>query len=126
MRAGAKKILIVDDEKSVTEALELELRKTGGFDVRTENRGKEAFAAAKEFKPDLILMDVIMPDMDGGEIAGRIKADSELKGTPVVFLTAAVTKDEVVAQNSSIGGYPFIAKPVSTEELLDCIRKNIR
>ena len=121
-----KKILIVDDETSITDMLKISLAKAGGFDVRVENKGADALKAARDFKPDLIFLDVMMPDLDGGEVANRIKADPAVSGTPVVFMTAAVTKDEVDSQANTIGGYPFLAKPVSLQEIVACIRKFAR
>jgi DNA-binding response OmpR family regulator len=126
MNIKPKKILVVDDEKSVTDILKLSLEKTGEFRVRAENKGSAALAAAREFKPDLILLDVMMPDMDGGEVAGRIKKDTVLKGVPILFLTAAVTQDEIESQDNRIGGYPFIAKPVTIDELVASIKKHLR
>lgn len=116
-----KKILLVDDERSFTRVLKLYLEKTGTYEVRDENRGEMALAAARQFKPDLILLDIVMPDMDGGEIASNIIADETLKNTPIVFLTAAVAKDE----EGMISGRPFIAKPANAEEVVECIEKNI-
>ena len=121
-----KKILIVDDEQDVTNMLKINLEMSGEFEVKTENKGANAINAARQFKPNLILLDVMMPDMDGGEVANQIKADPSVKSTPIVFLTAAVTKEEAALQDNKIGGYPFIAKPVSVEELVGCIKKHAR
>ncbi len=101
------------------------LEKTGKYEVLTENKGTKAFTGAMSFKPDMILLDVMMPDIDGGEVARQIKANDETKDIQVVFLTAAVTRDEVGKIGSMMGGYPFIAKPVAMELLLDYIEKNI-
>src|SRR5258706_15639749 len=84
-----KKILVVDDEVTITRLLKLNLEKTGAYVVREENRGAKAYAAAREFKPDLILLDVMMPDLDGGEVAAQLQADPLMKGIPIIFLTAA-------------------------------------
>jgi DNA-binding response OmpR family regulator len=121
-----KKILIVDDEQAVTDILKINLEMSGEFEVKTENKGANAINAARQFKPNLILLDVMMPDMDGGKVANQIKADDRVKNTPIVFLTAAVTKEEAALQDNKIGGYPFIAKPVSVKELVDCIKKHAR
>lgn len=120
-----KKIMIVDDEKSLTDMFRLMLEKTGKYEVMTENKGSRALAGATSFKPDMLLLDVMMPDMDGGEVARQIKGYEETRDIRIVFLTAAVTKDEVGKVGSMMGGYPFIAKPVSMELLLDYIEKNI-
>ena len=118
-----KKILIVDDEANITDMLKMSLAKAGGFDVRVVNKGANAVKAARDFQPDLIFLDVMMPDLDGGEVANLIKADPAVSDIPIVFMTAAVTKDEVDSQESTIGGYPFLAKPVSLQEIIACIRK---
>src|SRR6266498_4689477 len=89
-----KRILIIDDEASFARIVKLNLEKTGTFEVRVENKAAYAVPAAREFKPDLILLDVIMPSMDGGDVANQIKRDRNLKGTPIIFLTATVSKRE--------------------------------
>src|ERR1041385_1981538 len=89
------RILIVDDEESFTRLLKLNLEVGGAYRVRSENHAPHAVAAAKEFMPDLILLDVMMPEMDGGDVASALQADPELKHIPIVFLTAAVKKEEV-------------------------------
>jgi two-component system OmpR family response regulator len=89
-----------------------------------ENNSKNAFMAAKEFKPDLILLDVMMPGMDGGDVASELRSDNSLKDIPVVFLTAILKKGEIDSQDGLMGGHPFIAKPVSVEELIKCIEKH--
>jgi CheY-like chemotaxis protein len=122
-----KKILIVDDEVDFTRVLKLNLDAYGKYDVRMENNASNALEAIQEFKPDLVLLDIMMPVVDGGEIAHRIEADAGIKDTPVVFLTATVTKEEVASSDKGcIGGHVFIAKPVGLKELVACIEANIR
>lgn len=121
-----KKILVVDDEENFTKLVKLNLEYGGKYKVMTENRAKNAFSSIREFKPDLILLDVIMPDMDGGSIANQIKSDENLKDIPVVFLTAIVTKDEASSEENTIAGRPFLAKPVTKAQLIDCIEKNLK
>jgi CheY-like chemotaxis protein len=120
-----KKILVVDDERSITRLLKLNLEKTGAFTVRAENLGAQCLPAAREFKPDLILLDVMMPDMDGGEIAAQLKADPILNDIPVVFLTAVVKQEEVKARQGMIGGLPYIAKPLNMKGVLAAIEKHL-
>jgi CheY-like chemotaxis protein len=90
------------------------------------NDPAQAVAAAREFVPDVILLDVMMPGMDGGEVAAHIQANAKLKKTPIVFLTAAVRKGEVESHEGHIGGLPFIAKPVDMDEVVGCIEKSLR
>ena len=121
-----KRILIVDDEASFTRMVKLNLEKTGQFEVREENKATYAVAAAREFKPDLIILDVIMPNLDGGDIFGQLQKDRHLKGTPVIFLTATVSPREAGVKGFNSGGALFLAKPVTLENLMACIQEHIR
>lgn len=121
-----KRILLVDDEVSITRALALYLTENGNCDVRVENAGSRAVATAKEFRPDLIFLDIVMPDADGGTIAAEIKADPALHNTPIVFLTALVSKHETGGATAQIGGHPFLAKPVDPDTVLAYIEKHAR
>jgi CheY-like chemotaxis protein len=120
-----KKILVVDDESSITRLLKLNLEKGGDFIVRAENEGAKTLAAAKEFKPDLILLDVMMPDIDGGDVAAIIQADPLLRGVPIVFLTAAVKKEEIEAKGGMVGGFPYIAKPLDLKGVTEVIERTL-
>jgi CheY-like chemotaxis protein len=121
-----KKILIIDDEESFCKLVKLNLEETGKYEVRTESQSINAISAVKEFKPDLILLDIVMPNVDGGEISHKLRSDDELKNIPIVFLTAIVTEREVRDQNGIIAGRPFLAKPVSVDKLIYCIEQNTR
>lgn len=118
-----KRILVVDDEPALTRMVKLNLERTGNYEVRTENQGSMALQAAREFKPDLMLLDVMMPDMSGDEVSAQMKEDEELSSMKFVFMTAIVTKDETEAMGSNIGGNEFLAKPVNTEELIATIER---
>lgn len=119
-----KKILIVDDEAGFTRLMKLTLQKTGPYEVTEENDGARAWETARRVKPDLILMDIVMPRVDGGDAAARIRKDPELCRIPIVFLTAIVSKKETVP-GGLIGGFPFLSKPVSLDALIACINENI-
>ena len=121
-----KRVLIIDDEASFTRMVKLNLEKTGTFEVREENKAAYALAAAREFKPDVILLDVIMPTMDGGDVAAQIRNDRHLKGTPIIFLTATVSQREAGDGGLNSGGDLFLAKPVSVENLTHCLNENAR
>jgi len=118
-----KRILVVDDEPALTRMVKLNLERNGNYEVRTENQGSKAVQAAREFKPDLIFLDVMMPDMSGDEISAQLKEDEELSRIKFIFMTAIVTKDETESMGSSIGGHEFLAKPVKTDELLATIER---
>ncbi len=119
-----KRILLVDDDPDFTGLLKLNLEQTGDYEVRAENRPEDALDAARAFKPDLIFLDIIMPNMRGGAVAAQLEADAELKETPVVYLTAVVP-EETRKHQSRMGGRPFLAKPVSPPEMLATIEKYI-
>ena len=118
-----KRILVVDDEPALTRMVKLNLERTGSYEVRTENQGSMAVQAAREFKPDLIFLDVMMPDMSGDEVSAQLKEDEELSQVKFVFMTAIVTKDETEDMGSNIGGNEFLAKPVKTDELIATIER---
>lgn len=120
-----KRILVVDDEPSITRLLKINLEDTDRYIVAVENKGANALAAAREFKPHAILLDVMMPDADGGDVASRLQETPALKGVPIVFLTAAVTKEEVNSHKGLIGGLPFLAKPVDMNEVLGCLQQQL-
>ena len=118
-----KRILVVDDEPALTRMVKLNLERTGNYEVRTENQGGMAVQAAREFKPDLIFLDVMMPDMSGDEVSAQLREDEELSNIKYIFMTAIVTKDETEAMGSNIGGNEFLAKPVKTDELIATIER---
>jgi CheY-like chemotaxis protein len=123
MNQAKKRILVVDDEPSITRLLKLNLEQTGDYVVRTENTSRSALAAAEEFQPDLILLDVVMPGVDGGNLAALFQSNPILKRLPIVFLTAAVTREEVRERRGLVGGLPFLAKPVNLQEVLACLQR---
>lgn len=104
--------------------MKLTLQKTGQYEVFEENSGAKAWETARRIKPDLILLDIVMPGVDGGDAAAQIRNDPELCGVPIVFLTAIVSKKEALS-GGLIGGFPFLAKPVSLDALIACINENL-
>src|SRR5262245_18657340 len=90
MAMAKARILVVDDEEPLTRILKLHLEHTERYEVRVENHGARALAAAREFRPDLVLLDVLMPDRTGQEIWEELRADPELRDVAVLFLTATV------------------------------------
>jgi CheY-like chemotaxis protein len=119
-----KKVLLVDDEKSFTNLLKLNLEETGRYDVRVVNWAEDAFPTAQEFRPDIVLLDIIMPRMPGGNVVAQFEADPHLKNTPIIFLTAAVQKTRVQESDGIISGLPCLAKPASLEEIVAMIEKH--
>ena len=121
-----RKILIVDDEPGFTKIVKLTLEAENRYEVREENNPQVAVQTAREFRPDLVLLDIIMPQLDGGDVLSQIRADPMLQNTPVVFLTAAVRKTEVWEHGGNIGGNFYVAKPVSVDELISCIEEHVK
>ncbi len=116
-----KKILIIDDEEDFNFFVKGNLEYTGELDVLVTTSGKEGIKLARGEKPDLILLDIHMPEMSGDEVAEILSDRPETKEIPVVFLTALVTKGEVESM-ASIGKRNYIAKPITTKELVTIIR----
>jgi CheY-like chemotaxis protein len=100
------------------------LEKTGRYLVLEENEASRTHQSARNFRPDLILLDIVMPETDGGEVAAQIQADPELQRTPIIFLTALVTKAEAKA-GLHLQGHPFLAKPINISELINGIAENL-
>ena len=125
MKTKKKRILVVDDQARDTRLVKLYLERTNDYVVREENDAMAALSAAEEFQPHLILLDVMMPGMDGGELAVCFQANPKLKAVPIVFLTAAVTKGEVEAGGGMIGGRHFLAKPVVLSEVVACLKHHL-
>ena len=117
-------ILIIDNNRDFTHAAKLALERTGRYFVCEENDASKAHQTAQNLKPDLILLDIAMPETDGGEVAARIESDPTLHRTPIVFLTALVTKAETKS-GLQIQGHPFLAKPISIPELVAGIERNL-
>ena len=120
-----KKVFIVDDEVSFTRMLKANLERTGLYSVVTENDPMAALEAAKSFQPDVTFLDVMMPGMEGGELAALMREDKMLSDVPIVFMTAIVTKEETGDTVGEIGGNMFLAKPVKLQDVLDAIQKVI-
>ncbi len=120
-----KKILMVDDEERFGRMIKLVLDATGRYEVQLEGNGKRALLAARSFLPDLVILDISMPDMDGAEVVEKLKEDPRFKPVPVIFLTGMVLKAET-GPDSKSGGYPVIAKPVSADEIIKAIEKNLK
>ena len=125
MKTEKKRILVVDDRASNTRLVKLYLERTNDYVVREENDAKAALSAAEEFQPHLILLDVMMPGMDGGELAACFQANPKLKAVPIVFLTSAVTKAEVAAVDGQLGGFPYLAKPFVLADVVACLKHHL-
>jgi two-component system OmpR family response regulator len=119
---AAGRLLVVDDEANIRALLSAALRLTG-FDVRVAADGREALAAAAEFEPDLVVLDVMLPDLDGFEVAQRLRASDQ--PVPVLFLTARDAVDDRIS-GLAVGGDDYVTKPFSLEEVVLRIRAILR
>ena len=119
-----RRILIVDDDRESTHLIKILLEKISHYLVLEENDAAKAHESARDFRPDLILLDMMMPQIDGRDIASQIDADPELQRTPIIFLTALATKAEAKA-GMSFQGHPVLAKPINILELINKIEENL-
>lgn len=119
-----RRILIVDDDADSTHLVKVLLEKTGNYLVLEENNAAAAHQAAKNFRPDAILLDVMMPETDGGEVAAQIEGDPDLRSTPIIFLTALLTESEI-RTGLRIEGHRSLAKPINIPQLIDEIEASL-
>ena len=113
-----KKILAVDDDPSVLALLEKRLV-ASGYEVLTAANGQDALEIAKRELPALIILDILMPGLDGSETAARLHGDPKTKNIPILFLTCLFTKREELMEGHQLGPNFFLAKPYNPKELLD-------
>jgi len=116
------RVLVVDDEPNILDVISMALRYEQ-FDVETAPNGRDALAAVREFRPHVILLDIMLPDMEGFEVARRLGADRA--GIPIIFLTARDTTEDKV-RGLTMGGDDYVTKPFSLEELVARIRAILR
>jgi len=115
----ARKILLVDDEAGFTQLLKMNLERAGGYEVRIENDSTKALATARAFMPDAILLDVVMPGMDGGDVQAQLQSTPLLSHIPIVMLTALVDSTELSeGAVGQAGSQMVLPKPVNLALLL--------
>jgi DNA-binding response OmpR family regulator len=114
------KILVIDDEPEITDIVETFLE-TAGYEVESENASEEGIEKAKSFLPDLVLLDIMMPTLDGYEICSELKRSEKTKRIPVVFLTGKDARSDE-GRSFKVGGVLYIKKPFSCERLLDIVK----
>jgi DNA-binding response OmpR family regulator len=116
-------ILVVDDDKLTLRILERILIRAG-YSVIPLSLGREAIKIAKDRSPGLIILDIMMPDMDGGDVASVLKSDPETKNIPIIFLSSLVTEREEQSSSKELGLY-FMSKPFERDKLLRKIRNTL-
>jgi len=117
------RILIVDDESAFIRLLKLALEKRQRYIVQDENDPTQALETAKKFKPDLVLLDFVMPIEHGGDVAKKIRAQPRFHETPILFLSGTVRRHG--GEASKINGFEALAKPIGLEDLLAAIDRNL-
>lgn len=120
-----KRILVVDDEPEFTNLLKLSLESHGYYEVQEENDAEHVRAAARLFDPDAILLDIMMPQLEGNEVAAALKADPITRDVPVIFLTALVSQDDAPLGTCSSGGHTFLPKDIRLDRLMACIDEKV-
>ena len=126
MDAPKKKILLVDDEASFAQVTKLALEARGRYEVVWEDQGGRAVARALECRPDLILLDIIMPGMDGHKVKRELEGHAELMNVPVLFLTALAFNAEATEDIlREIGEENLLAKPVKMDVLIQAIESRL-
>ena len=119
IKIGTAKVLVVDDEPEITEIVKSFLSEAG-YKVSIANSGQEAFKVAKEFMPDVILLDIMMPGTDGYAVCHELKKDPHFANTPIIFLTGKEREDDQ-GRSFKAGGDMYIKKPFSCERLLEIV-----
>lgn len=121
-----KNILIVDDDIPLTQAMKINLEDTGNFEVIVENDSRNAIERATESRPDLILLDIVMPGLDGGDVSAQLKSHPMLKDIPVLIVTALVANNETGEGDAiTSGGQAMVAKPVQFDKLTHAIEMSL-
>lgn len=121
---ASKKILVVDDDKIFLRLVEYDLTKNG-FDVVTAPDGEMGVILAKTQRPDLILLDINMPNLEGGDVVAILESNPLTCDVPIIFVTALLTKQEEERRHNMMGKHSFFSKPYNLQRLLEEIDKLI-
>ncbi len=117
-----KKILLVDDEIEVIDSLNNILQKKS-YEVFTATKGSKALELAQEYRPDIIILDIVMPGLLGGEVANKLSENPATANIPIIFVSGLNTKEDEKIMQENSGNYHTLAKPITPEELLNAIEK---
>ncbi|MFT5467559.1 MAG: CheY-like chemotaxis protein [Verrucomicrobiales bacterium] len=121
------RILIIDDEVDFTELAQVALERGGEFEVRTLNDATNCLDVAREFKPDLIVSDIVMPNKDGAEIVRELKQDEELKSIPIIVMSALLNNSAVAYKSiGQLDVAQILEKPITLDELREYIRSALK
>lgn len=118
LESGKRKVLIVDDDEELVELLSDVFAKDGRFDIRTANNGFDAGMLVREFRPDLVILDVMLPDINGKEVCQRVRSDESLESVKIICISGMVEQDKI-AELREAGANDFLHKPFNVDRLLD-------
>jgi excisionase family DNA binding protein len=122
LESGKRKAVVVDDDEELVELIRDALANDGRFEIRTANNGFDAGMIVKEYRPDVIILDVMLPDINGREVCQRIRSDSTLDDVKVVCISGMVEADKI-DELKAAGANDFIQKPFEVEHLIEAICK---
>lgn len=118
LESSKRKVLIVDDDVELVELLRDVFEKDGRFDIRTANNGFDAGMFVKEFRPDLVVLDVMLPDINGKEVCQRVRSDETLESVKIICISGMVEQDKI-DELKKAGANDFMHKPFNVDRLLD-------
>ena len=119
LESGKRKVLIVDDDEELVELLVDVFERDKRFDIRTANNGFDAGMTVKEFRPDLVVLDVMLTDINGKEVCKKIRSDKSLEKVRVICISGMVEQDKIEDLKVA-GANEFLQKPFTVDSLLDC------
>lgn len=118
LESGKREILLVDDDTDLIEVLEGAMKADGRFEVRVANNGFDAGMMVKEYRPDLIVLDVMLPDINGREVCQRVRSDNQLEEVKIICISGMVEADKIDDLKAA-GADDFLQKPFEVDELID-------
>jgi DNA-binding response OmpR family regulator len=121
-----KRILLIDDEVTFTNLVKLNLELTKKYEVCIESRGMSSLATAQKSHPHFVFLDICMPDINSEDIAGLFRKDAHLKDVPIVWLATSLRTKEFQAKGGKIAGFPFLIKPVGTDDFIAAIKQYLK
>ena len=120
LESGKRKVLVVDDDKDLVDLLVDVLEGDGRFETRSVNNGFDAGMTVREYRPDLIILDVMLPDINGKDVCVRVRGDKSLEAVKIVCVSGIVEEDKIEELRRA-GADEFLAKPFETEKLIETI-----
>jgi two-component system, OmpR family, response regulator len=118
LESGKRKLLIVDDDESLVELMSEVFQSDGRFDIRTANNGFDAGMLVKEFRPDLVILDVMLPDINGKEVCQRVRMDPTMESVKIICISGMV-EQEKIQELRNAGANDFMNKPFGVDKLLE-------